>query len=62
MLINPSNLLGNESVTYSNPHWRKEFGMNSAKGFRCLTTKGIRSFDYDGIIHLSKVGLTEMVK
>jgi hypothetical protein len=62
ILLNPTHLLGNGKVTYSNPHWRKEFGLESVKGFRCVTTKGIRSFDYEGIVHLSRIGLMEVVK
>lgn len=61
VLLNPTHLLGNGKVTYSNKEWRKEFGLESVKGFRCLTTKGIRSFDYEGIVHLSKIGVMEVV-
>ena len=62
ILLNPSHLLGNNKVQYSNKFWRQEFGLGSAKGFKALTPNGVRSFDYHKIIHLSRVGLLEAVE
>jgi len=63
VLINPSIFRGNKRVTFSNPHWRKEFGYDREKGFRALVhDRGVRSFNWHGIQSIHKLSPFEMVK